>query len=74
LMMRRDWLPRQRLKVYLIAYCCYRFATEFIRPEPAWLLGLTFYQWAALALGLGLAVQWWFDRAPSAELAPAACC
>jgi uncharacterized radical SAM superfamily Fe-S cluster-containing enzyme len=65
---------RQRLKFYLIAYCCYRFATVFIRPEPVWLLGLTFYQWAALALALALAVQWWFDsNSATAELAPAPC-
>jgi prolipoprotein diacylglyceryltransferase len=74
LLMRRDWLPRQRLKFYLIAYCCYRFVTEFIRPEPVWLGGLTFYQWAALALALALAVQWWFDSNPATtELAPAPC-
>jgi hypothetical protein len=61
----RDALPRQRLKLYLIAYAAYRFATEFIRPEPAWGLGLTFYQWAALALGVGLALQWLADRRPA---------
>lgn len=61
----RDRLPRQRLKLYLIVYGVYRFLTEFIRPEPAWWLGLTFYQWAALLLAAGLAVQWWFDRAPA---------
>jgi phosphatidylglycerol:prolipoprotein diacylglycerol transferase len=54
----RDALPSQRLKLYLIAYSLYRFATEFIRPEPVWWLGLTFYQWAALALAAGLALQW----------------
>ena len=74
LLMSRGLLERQRLKLYLIAYCCYRFATEFIRPEPRGLLGLTFYQWAALALGLALAVQWWFDRRPAAaDLAAAPC-
>jgi prolipoprotein diacylglyceryltransferase len=70
-LMLRDALPSQRLKVYLIAYGLYRFATEFIRPEPAWWLGLTFYQWAALALVIGLALQWWLDRratAPQAAL------
>jgi prolipoprotein diacylglyceryltransferase len=63
-LMRRGLLVRQRLKLYLIAYGLYRFATEFIRPEPAWWLGLTFYQWAALALAAGMAVHWWLDRAP----------
>jgi phosphatidylglycerol:prolipoprotein diacylglycerol transferase len=59
---RRDLFPRQRLKLYLIAYGVYRFLTEFIRPEPRDYAGLTFYQWAALLLAAGLAVQWWADR------------
>jgi prolipoprotein diacylglyceryltransferase len=71
-LMRRGLLERQRLKLYLIAYGLYRFATEYIRPESAWLLGLTFYQWAALALAAGMAAQWWFDRRPpAAELGAA---
>jgi len=57
-LMRRRLLERHLLQFYLIAYGAYRFLTEFIRPEPAWWLGLTFYQWAALALAAGLAVQW----------------
>jgi phosphatidylglycerol:prolipoprotein diacylglycerol transferase len=61
----RDLLPRQRLKFYLISYGVYRFLTEYIRPEPEWWLGLTFYQWASLLLVAGLAVQWWFDRRPA---------
>lgn len=59
---RMDWLRYQRLKFYLIAYCAYRFLTEFIRPEPIVWLGLTFYQWASLALALALAGQWIRDR------------
>jgi phosphatidylglycerol:prolipoprotein diacylglycerol transferase len=51
-------LPGRRLKFYFIAYAIYRFLTEFIRPEPPWHLGLTFYQWAALVLLVGLTVQW----------------
>jgi prolipoprotein diacylglyceryltransferase len=66
-LMQRDLLARQRLKLYLIAYGLYRFATEYIRPEPAWWLGLTFYQWAALALAAGLSIQWWIDRRPPLE-------
>jgi phosphatidylglycerol---prolipoprotein diacylglyceryl transferase len=57
-----DALPCQRLKFYLIAYGAYRFTTELIRPEPVWWLGLTFYQWLALALVLGLSLQWLADR------------
>jgi len=58
----RDGCRYQRLKLYLIAYGVYRFATEFIRPEPAMELGLTFYQWVALGLVLGLSIQWQMDR------------
>jgi phosphatidylglycerol:prolipoprotein diacylglycerol transferase len=61
-LIRYDLLRYQRLKFYLIAYCVYRFLTEFIRPEPIWWQGLTFYQWAALALMFGLAVQWVWDQ------------
>jgi phosphatidylglycerol:prolipoprotein diacylglycerol transferase len=68
--MRRGWLPCQRLKLYLIAYAAYRFATEYIRPEPRDYLGLTFYQWAAVVLAAGLTVQWFFDR-NAARAAPA---
>lgn len=57
----RGWMRHQRLKFFLLAYFAYRFLTEFIRPEPAGALGLTFYQWAAAAAGLGLVVQWWWD-------------
>jgi phosphatidylglycerol:prolipoprotein diacylglycerol transferase len=60
--LRRGRFRFQRLKLYLIAYGAYRFLTEFIRPEPAWWLGLTYYQWVALVLIAGLAVQWQFDR------------
>jgi prolipoprotein diacylglyceryltransferase len=61
-LMQRDLLPGQRLKLYLIAYGVYRFLTEYIRPEPAWWLGLTFYQWAAVVLATGMIAQWMVDR------------
>jgi phosphatidylglycerol:prolipoprotein diacylglycerol transferase len=61
LLIRYDLLRYQRLKFYLICYCIYRFVTEYIRPEPIWWAGLTFYQWAAIALAAGLAVQWIWD-------------
>lgn len=64
-------LPRQRLKLYLISYGVYRFLTEYIRPEPGWWLGLTFYQWGALLLVAGLLVQWQFDRRPLPGSRPA---
>jgi prolipoprotein diacylglyceryltransferase len=59
--MRDDLLRYQRLKLYLICYCVYRFFTEFIRPEPIWWAGLTFYQWDAIVLAAGLAAQWMWD-------------
>jgi phosphatidylglycerol:prolipoprotein diacylglycerol transferase len=52
----------QRLKLYLIAYGVYRFLSEFIRPEPQGWLGLTFYQWVAMGLIVGLSVQWIVDE------------
>lgn len=66
-LMWKKWLPGHRLQLYLIAYSAYRFGTEFIRPEPAWWLGLTFYQWAAAVLGVGLAVQWAWEEAGKAN-------
>jgi phosphatidylglycerol:prolipoprotein diacylglycerol transferase len=56
----------QQLKLYLIAYGIYRFATEFIRPEPVWWLGLTFYQWVAVGLVVALSIQWLVDARSSA--------
>ncbi len=54
---RRSWFTDQRLKLYILAYLVFRFATEFLRPEPRIWLALTAYQWAALVclpLFLGL--------------------
>jgi prolipoprotein diacylglyceryltransferase len=62
----RSALPHQRLKLYLIAYGAYRFLTEYIRPEPEILWGLTFYQWVSLGLIVGLTAQWLADRRPHA--------
>ncbi|MEZ6060387.1 MAG: prolipoprotein diacylglyceryl transferase [Planctomycetaceae bacterium] len=49
-MWRRQLLKGQLIKLYIIAYLAYRYATEFIRPEARMWAGLTGYQWAALAL------------------------
>jgi phosphatidylglycerol---prolipoprotein diacylglyceryl transferase len=57
-LLKLNWLAGHRLQLYLIAYSVYRFASEFIRPEPEYAGGLTYYQWAAAALGVGLAGQW----------------
>jgi phosphatidylglycerol:prolipoprotein diacylglycerol transferase len=57
-----DKFRGHRLKLYLIAYATFRFATEFIRPEPAYAAGLTFFQWVAILGAAALATQWWRDR------------
>ena len=60
-LLRRGLLRWQRLKLYLIAYCVFRFTTEFIRPEPRVVGELTAYQWGALVMAAALGVQWWVD-------------
>ncbi len=67
----RGWCRHLRLQMYLVCYGGYRFGTEFIRPEPPWWLGLTFYQWVALLLVVGLVGQWMYERPTTAELASA---
>ncbi|MEI8212359.1 MAG: prolipoprotein diacylglyceryl transferase family protein [Planctomycetota bacterium] len=57
----RGWLPRQRLKAYLLAYLTYRFVSEWLRPEPTDHWGLTAYQIACVILGAVLAVLWAAD-------------
>lgn len=54
----RGWLRGHHLQLYLICYGIYRFLTEWIRPEPSWLWGLSFYQWAALILAGAMVLQW----------------
>lgn len=51
-------LANHRLQFYLILYCVYRFLTETIRPEPAFGMGLTIFQWTMLLFGIGLSIQW----------------
>lgn len=40
----------QLMKLYIMAYAVYRFTTEFIRPEPRLLLGLSAYQAGAAGM------------------------
>lgn len=72
---RRQRLRGQHIRLYFLAYFCFRFLTEFLRPEPRLWLGLTGYQWGALFLSLMLVVwglpccraQWsWPWRRPRA--------
>lgn len=58
---RRDIWRGQLLKAYLLAYCVYRFVSEFWRPEPRLDEFLTAYQWVALALLPILAWLWRLD-------------
>lgn len=60
----RGLLRGQLIKLYILAYLGYRFLTELIRPEPRLLLGLTGYQWAALALAPLFLWLWWKDARP----------
>jgi phosphatidylglycerol---prolipoprotein diacylglyceryl transferase len=60
-MSRRGMFRYQRFKLYLMAYLVYRFATEFIRPEPRLVAQLTAYQWSSLALAPLVAWLWWRD-------------
>ncbi len=55
---RRGQMRGQLVKFYIVTYLFYRFATEFIRPEEKLWLGLTGYQWAAIAM-LPLFVALW---------------
>jgi phosphatidylglycerol:prolipoprotein diacylglycerol transferase len=69
----RGVFPRQLMKLYVIAYLVFRFATEYVRPEPAVALGLTAYQWAAIVFVPVFAALWARDRAavPAPDPAPA---
>jgi prolipoprotein diacylglyceryltransferase len=60
-MQARGMFRFQLMKLYIIVYLGYRFLTEFIRPEPHVALGLTAYQWAALAFAPLFAALWWWD-------------
>jgi phosphatidylglycerol:prolipoprotein diacylglycerol transferase len=48
----------QLIKLYILSYLAYRFASEFIRPEARLWGGLTGYQWACLALAPVFAALW----------------
>jgi len=42
------------MPIYLIAYCIFRFGSEFIRPEELLLAGLTFYQWSSIVIAISM--------------------
>ena len=59
---KRSMFRGQLVKLYILSYLCYRFLTEFIRPEVRLWWGLTGYQWAALALMPLFVWLWYRDR------------
>jgi phosphatidylglycerol:prolipoprotein diacylglycerol transferase len=69
----RGLLRGQLIKLYILTYLAYRFLTEFIRPEPRLLLGLTGYQWTAIAIAPLFVWLWWKDaKAAAGQTKPAA--
>ena len=71
-LLRRGVWRGQLIKFYILTYLGYRFLTEFIRPEPRLLAGLTGYQWAALALAPLFAWLWWRDARTASLPTPVA--
>ncbi len=67
---RRQLFRGQLIKLYFIAYFCYRFLTEMIRPEARIFAGLSAYQWSALAFIL--LFVWLWRRDAVALAAPVA--
>jgi phosphatidylglycerol:prolipoprotein diacylglycerol transferase len=55
---KRGLLRGQLIKLYILAYLAYRFATEFIRPETRLWGGLTGYQWTCVVLAPAFAALW----------------
>jgi prolipoprotein diacylglyceryltransferase len=53
------WAPGGRFKMFILAYMGFRFAVDFLKPDPDVALGLSSVQWTALA---GLALLAWHWR------------
>jgi phosphatidylglycerol---prolipoprotein diacylglyceryl transferase len=63
LVLKREGLFRgQLIKLYFVIYFAYRFATEFLRPEPRVWAGLTAYQYTAFVMIPLFLLLWWWDR------------
>ncbi len=71
LLQSRGLFRGQLIKLYILLYLGYRFLTEFIRPEAKLELGLTVYQWAALAMMPLFAALWWRDARNRSQLSSA---
>ena len=46
------WLRNRWMPAYVCGYAVFRFWTEYLRREPVWWGGLTFYQCSALVIAL----------------------
>jgi phosphatidylglycerol:prolipoprotein diacylglycerol transferase len=58
---RRGMFRGQLMKLYIISYAIYRFASEQIRPEPEMWGELTAYQWASIGIVVVFGMLWWHD-------------
>jgi len=67
---RREVFRGEVLRLYLLAYCIFRFATEWIRLEPASWLGLTYSQGIVALLGIVLVILWGLDVLGSRATGP----
>ena len=56
---RRGWFSGNQIKLYIIAYATYRFASEMIRPEARIYQGLTGYQLASVTIACLMMWLWW---------------
>lgn len=56
----------QAFRVWLMSYAIGRFLLESLRGDPSrgLYLGLSSAQWLSLVIGLLVALQWWWPRAP----------
>lgn len=62
------WLRGDLIKIYFLTYFAYRFLTEFIRPEPIFDIGLTFYQMSSIFLFFVFATLWLVEVAHKKNL------
>jgi phosphatidylglycerol:prolipoprotein diacylglycerol transferase len=58
----RQWGSGRRLAIYLTLYAILRFVLETWRGNPPAALGLTWYQFLAIALGLLAGGTWWLRQ------------
>lgn len=50
------------IKLYFVLYAAYRFFSEYLRPEPILLAGLTAYQLFCIVIGAIFAMMFWHSR------------